>query len=187
MNAVPQLGHLPYMLLETRLREMKGSQLCVYVVIARHVDERWTARPIFKRIAKITGLSQRTVMRAVDQLNRNGLITVVHGGGSGICNRHTPVTNLDVQGAEACNANGDTQAVTFSSAENGDKPSRKRRRGRLRSLPLAHRKPDTPSVMRTDEREAKTKTRPAGLEPAAYGLGNRPAQVRPFPEVIGAF
>jgi len=97
---------------------MKPADAKVYLVLCAHVRSKaWEANPSIARIAELTGMSSRSVFRAVNRLEETGLLIVTSGGGRG----HTSTYRLT--------GNSDKNYVTVTPAQtvttgaiNGDNP-----------------------------------------------------------------
>jgi len=55
---------------------LSGSKLAVFLVIALHIDENGKSFPSIELISKETGYSERQVIRAIQQLEKQGLLEV---------------------------------------------------------------------------------------------------------------
>ena len=70
------------------------SQLAVYLTLAAHADGRGlSAFPSVRRIARLAGIGERTVQRAVQKLVESGMLRVEIRGGRHRPNEYTLVSN----------------------------------------------------------------------------------------------
>lgn len=60
---------------------LSGGAKAVYVVLAKHSDARWLSWPSLPTIAKLAGTHPRHAIRAVNELEAEGLLTRRRGGG----------------------------------------------------------------------------------------------------------
>jgi DNA-binding MarR family transcriptional regulator len=84
---------LPNELVDVALANLSGSAVKVYLILLRHADRSGLAWPSRGRIARLAGISIRTVSVAVDGLEQHRLITRRRGG-SGFSNRYQLLANL---------------------------------------------------------------------------------------------
>ncbi len=80
-------------LVDQMLANLSGSAVKVYLVLLRHADRSGSAWPSRGRIARLAGMSVRTVSVAVDELQQHRLITRRRGS-SGFSNRYQLIANL---------------------------------------------------------------------------------------------
>ena len=92
-----QFGRLPYAMIDAGLYAgMKRAEALTLIAIAGHVKKKdWTAWPSIPRIARLAGLSTRSVERAIVSLEAKGLMTYERGGGREHPNIYQLTTNPD--------------------------------------------------------------------------------------------
>ncbi len=92
-----QFGRLPYGVVEAGgLAGLSRNELAAYAVIVAHAGgDDWSAHPSIDRIAKLGGMSTRTVTRVVGRLAEKGLIRITLGGGRGRANTYAVIRNPD--------------------------------------------------------------------------------------------
>jgi hypothetical protein len=60
---------------------MSDAACRVYVALAKHCDQRWMAWPSLRTLVRLSGVKERAVCYAVDELQREGLLQRRRGGG----------------------------------------------------------------------------------------------------------
>jgi len=111
-------GVVPFWLLDAgKLAAMTGAEAKVLLGICAHVrGKTWKGRPSQRRLAKVTGLSERTIRSATAHLRALGLIGVQAGGGRG----YTKVYEIKRNPEAACLLSGE-QTRNGASAFSGKK------------------------------------------------------------------
>ena len=97
--SVVQFGKLPHdMIVGGALSNLIRSDLAVYLAIAGHCCSpgSFAAFPSIKRISACAGISERTVHRSIDRLEKMKLVTIQRGGGRNHSNEYTLTTNGDM-------------------------------------------------------------------------------------------
>lgn len=77
-----QYGQVPYGPVGSGLmKELKRTELAVYLVLAAHADRQFRCSPSVRRVAVLVGRSERQVQRALARLRQAGLVGIKTGGG----------------------------------------------------------------------------------------------------------
>lgn len=91
---VESFGRIPFRIVAAGLlAKMTAADVKVFTTIAAHASKDWQARPSVKRIAELTGLTERGVWLALARLQRLRVLTIHSGGGRGVANTYLLTQN----------------------------------------------------------------------------------------------
>ena len=90
-------GRLPVAIVESGVvRELTEADVKVLLAIAYHWrSSEWEAHPSKETIARLTGLAERSVLRALNRLEDAGVLEIQRGGGQRVSNVYRPSANSD--------------------------------------------------------------------------------------------